>query len=140
MRAAAAALDEHLTVAAFTTDPVKAAADEDPLGGKRRRDEDFKRAVAVDGVLAKRAPTAAALLRATATAPPSSAPTWTAKSLLTYQASCVLCGPDCSTVSVCVDGGRLGNPAENCELFAFDVKMPNGTRHFMWPPPQACGG
>lgn len=144
LRSLAGSLGAHINaqvpVASWTTDPTATQLLDKALPDKKRRrriDEDFKKVVATQVVADGRAGTGAAFLRSLGgAASPSASSAWEERVLLESQSAAWLHFATASAVSICIDGIRVGQPAQEMEVcFAWDPTVGVG----IWCPPQAPG-
>lgn len=130
-------VDGCLDSSSYTRDPTKAGHTESCSAKRRRIDEDFRTTVVADVARQGLAANAAGYLRAVDKCSSKNANPWGEKFLLKYQASGWLTGARATTVCCCLDAPRVGNPAENTEIFGAQLFGPPSKDLFMWLPPQA---
>ena len=122
---------EHL---AYTSDPLKATPLDEHRSRKRPIDEDLRRAVVTRAATDKKAATPFALCKATDVAPAGLVYSWQDTWLLEYQSCSWLAAGQAGDITVACDAKRLGNPAEETEVFSacFDALH----KHLqVWLPP-----
>lgn len=122
---------------AFTQDATKAESTRAPGKKRRRVDQDLKHAVINDMIVSGRAKSSHAAARSLGDVVAKSTDKWDDRASLLYQAACWASCQGLRALSVAVDAKRLGQPAEETEVFAAwawpqDVAM--------WLPPMVgCG-
>ena len=84
----------------------------------RRVDEDLKRASIFEMVMDSRADNGRDALRLVGVAKVATAATWDERELLCYQAACWQACSSLRAISVSLDGKRVGQPAEETDVFA----------------------
>lgn len=133
-----AQIDSRLENFRYTSDATKVLDSGCRAPSKRRRiDEDFRLTVVADVARQGRAANAVGFLRAVDKCSPKNAQPWSEQFLLEYEAAGWLAGARSSTVCCCFDASRIGNPAENTEIFGAQLFGPSSMDCFMWGPPQA---
>lgn len=130
-------VDQQVPSASWTTDATETQLLDTSLPDKKRRrriDEDFKHAVATKVVASGRAGTSAAFLRSKGATSSTVSASWEERVVLEAQASSWASFASAPTVSIAIDGSRVGQPAQEMEVcFAWDPARGIGS----WCPPQA---
>jgi hypothetical protein len=126
-------VDVFAATASFTSDPRKAACLDYGMGRKRRRvDEDFKK-MAVEACVGKTGTTSRSILRHGDELHVSAGARWEVNDLLERQSANWLMFEGARSVSVIMDGSRVGSPASELEVaFAWNQDAASGA----WLPPQ----
>ena len=131
MAAVAAMVDGNLQLCT-ATDALRANNVHGPAR-KRQIDEDFKQASVHVTLQKRRATTAGQWLKADAACHRKLGDRWNEADLCSYQAACWMTFAKSQTLTVCVDGSRLGNPAE--ETINYVLWSP-GNDYACWLPGQ----
>lgn len=133
-------LPDQVPTAAFTSDPTQARLlDSDVPEGKRRRrlGGDFKEFVATRVVQDGRAGSSHAFLRCDGQVTASASSPWEEKTVWEYQSAAWLTFSGSGSISIAIDGSRVGQPAREMEVcFAWENDKGVGA----WCPPQAFMG
>ena len=120
---------------AFPTDVLKHGIL--PDGQKKRRiDEDLRQAMAIQMVSEKRASSAASMARALGQVSPSLGQAWEKEAMKQYLMNGWSCFRHLNTLSICMDGSRLGCPAEETVTYLCFCPAVNVS---MWLPSQVRG-
>eukprot|EP00971_Amphidinium_carterae_P043359 853390-Amphidinium_carterae.4 len=127
-------VDSRLEQLAYTKDPSKQRLPVFGEGPRHYHDEDLRRLVA-DVSTTGRARSGEDFLRSNQLANPKTAAKWDTRANLEYQAACWALGAKISSVSVALDASRVGQPAQETEVYLAIVHHA-GERHMLWLPPQ----
>jgi hypothetical protein len=105
-----------------------------PDGQKRRRiDEDLRQAMTMQMVSDGRAASAASMARAMGQVTPSRGPAWEKEAMMQYLVNGWSRFRHLSTLSICMDGSRMGCPAEETVTYLCFCPAVNAS---MWLPSQ----
>lgn len=130
-------MDMNLPARAYTSNPVLSRQ---PILGPRLRhnhDEDLKQHVARAAISDGKAKSSSQYVRSneTVTCHAKSAARWEDKCSLQYQAAGWNLGKHIKCLSIAMDAGRFGSPAESTEVFAA-ASCTEKADYFMWLPVQ----
>ena len=106
---------------------------------KHSHDEDLRVAVSRVVVAAGKATSSSSYVKnnPNVNCDPGTARKWEDKASLLYQAANWKMGEMLETISIGMDAGRFGNPAESTEVLAAAVACRDGSNYSAWLPPQA---
>jgi hypothetical protein len=132
-------VDKNMEAMSYTSDP---GAVRQPMVApvlKHNHDEDLRVAVSRVVVAAGKATSSSSYVKnnPNVNCDPSTARKWEDKGSLAYQSANWKMGEILETISIGMDAGRFGNPAENTEVLAAAVACRGGSHYFVWLPPQA---
>lgn len=132
-------IDKDVEGNAYSMDPAAARPSMGRPVLKHNHDEDLRVAVARTAVADGRARSSSSFVLASpnVNCDPSTASRWEDSCTLVYQSAGWKLGEEIQTLSIAMDAGRFGSPAENTEVFAAAGFCRDGKACFMWLPPQA---